>query len=363
MSSQDTDQADKSFEPTPQKLQQAREKGEFARSTDLSVAAAYLGLLVVFLAVGSASVREFGSGLLVFLNQPDQLTQPRLDGSGDVRLRGSVMSAATATLPWFLVPALAVLLSILAQRAFVVTPSKLAPKLSRISLISNAKQKFGRNGWFEFFKSFTKLLLYSVCLAVYIRANLSELIALAGADPAISTAALGHMGLEFLGIATVIALGIGGIDALWQHAEHRRKNRMTRQELMDETKSTEGDPHLKQARRQRGQEIARNQMLADVPGADVVIVNPTHYAVALQWSRQPGSAPVCVAKGTDEIALRIREIASQSGVPLHSDPPTARALHAAVGIGEEITSDQYRAVAAAIRFADDMRRKAREAGL
>lgn len=102
-----------------------------------------------------------------------------------------------------------------------------------------------------------------------------------------------------------------------------------------------------------------NQMLADVPEADVVVVNPTHYAVALKWSRLPGEAPVCVAKGVDEIAARIREKAQEAAIPIHRDPPTARALHAIVEIGQEIPEEQYRAVAAAIRFADAMRQRAK----
>jgi flagellar biosynthetic protein FlhB len=101
-------------------------------------------------------------------------------------------------------------------------------------------------------------------------------------------------------------------------------------------------------------------MMADVPKADVVIVNPTHVAVALKWNRTGGGAPVCVAKGVDEVALRIRAVAMDSGVPVRRDPPTARALHAAVGIGEEIRAEHYRPVAAAIRFADAMRRRAGE---
>ena len=119
---------------------------------------------------------------------------------------------------------------------------------------------------------------------------------------------------------------------------------------------------MKQHRRARAQEIAMSQMIADVPDANVVIVNPTHYAIALKWDRLSGGAPVCVAKGTDHIAARIREVASDAGVPLHSDPPTARALFATVDIGQEIPADYYRPVAAAIRFADSMRAKARQKG-
>lgn len=103
-----------------------------------------------------------------------------------------------------------------------------------------------------------------------------------------------------------------------------------------------------------------NRMLADVPKADVVVVNPTHYAVALQWNRRAGRAPVCLAKGTDEIAARIREAAAAAGVPIHSDPPTARALHAVIDIGREIRPEHYAPVAAAIRYAERMRKRARD---
>ncbi len=155
---------------------------------------------------------------------------------------------------------------------------------------------------------------------------------------------------------------VGLADLLWQRFDHARKLMMSFQELRDEAKESEGDPHLKSERRRRGQEIATNRMLADVPTADVVVVNPTHYAVALKWSREKGSAPVCVAKGVDEVALRIREAATVAGVPIRSDPPTARALHATTELGEEISHEHYAAVAAAIRFSEEIRAKARERG-
>ena len=134
---------------------------------------------------------------------------------------------------------------------------------------------------------------------------------------------------------------------------------MTRQELLDEMKQSDGDPHVKGQRRRRAEAIATQRMLADVPKADVVIVNPTHYAVALRWDRGSGRAPVCVAKGVDEVAARIREAASLAGVPIRSDPPAARALHASVDLGQEILPEHFAAVAAAIRFAETMRAKAR----
>ena len=134
---------------------------------------------------------------------------------------------------------------------------------------------------------------------------------------------------------------------------------MSHKEVADETKEAEGDPHLKQHRRARAQMAASNQMMAEVPTADVILVNPTHYAVALRWDRKPGTAPLCVAKGVDEIAFRIREIAQEAGVPIHSDPPSTRALFETTEIGSEIAEEHYAPVAAAIRFADEIRQKAK----
>ncbi|MEM1316396.1 MAG: EscU/YscU/HrcU family type III secretion system export apparatus switch protein, partial [Pseudomonadota bacterium] len=141
-----------------------------------------------------------------------------------------------------------------------------------------------------------------------------------------------------------------------------KRLRMSLQEIRDEQKNAEGDPHLKSERRRRGQKIATNRMLLEVNKADVVMVNPTHYAVALTWSRKPGAAPECVAKGVDEVALAIRARAAEAGVPVREDPACARALYATVELGEEIRPEHYRAVAAAIRWAETVRQAAREAG-
>jgi flagellar biosynthetic protein FlhB len=178
-------------------------------------------------------------------------------------------------------------------------------------------------------------------------------------EPGPAVVELLNLIVEFLFLVLVVTGAMGALDYLWQHFEHLRRNRMSRQELMDELKQSEGDPHVRQQRRNKAQAIATNRMLADVPKADVVIVNPTHYAVALRWNRASGRAPICVAKGVDEIAARIRELAAIEGVPIHSDPATARALHASVEIGREILPQHYAPVAAAIRFAERMRRRAR----
>ncbi len=121
---------------------------------------------------------------------------------------------------------------------------------------------------------------------------------------------------------------MAGLDYGWQYLQHRRRNRMSRQEMVDEHKDSDGDPHMKGHRRQRGREIAMSQMLQDVAKADVIVVNPTHYAVALKWKRGDKTAPICLAKGVDDVAARIREKAAEVGIPIHRDPPTARAIYA-----------------------------------
>lgn len=354
----DTDDSEKEFDPTPQKLEQARQRGELIRSSEITVAATYAGLLVAFLGISEFSISRFGGTATILIEQAGPLSEQIFKGGSAVI--GPLLSRfALAVLPWFLVPAAFVLASLMAQRAIVFAGSKLEPKLSRINPIANAKQKFGRNGLFEFAKSFVKLAIISLILGVFLTDKFSIVLVTQQQEAIQVIMILGQLIAQFLTLIMVVAAAFGAIDYLWQYFEFMRRNRMTRKELMDEMKQSEGDPHLKQQRRQKGIEIATRQMLADVAKADVVIVNPTHYAVALKWNRASGRAPVCVAKGVDEIARKMREIAMESGVPIHSDPPTARALFAAIEIGHEIQPEHYKPVAAAIRFAEKLRKAAK----
>ena len=358
MSGGQEDDTEKPLDPTPRKLEKAREKGEVVKSTDLSTAAAYGGLLLALLLAPHTLV-WMGSAMMLLLDHPEALAPALLSSAPAAELRPVARALALSLLPWFLLPALAALLVILAQRSLVVSADKLRPKLSRISLMANARNKFGAQGLFEFAKSFSKLAIYSICMYFFLRARLDGMMASAQTDPMLAVAYLGRLCIEFLLIVLVVAIVIGAIDYAWQWHAHMRKHRMSHKEMKDEHKESEGDPHMKQARRARAQEVASRRMMADVPTADVVMVNPTHYAVALKWSRKPGEAPHCVAKGVDEVANRIRETAIEAGVPIHSDPPATRAIYATTELGEEIAPEQYRAVAAAIRFAERMRRAAR----
>ncbi len=360
MAGQDEDQGqEKSFEPTPRKLEQAREKGDVARSVDVNAAAAYLGFLAVLLTVGGSAALAFGKAAAVFIGSVDRL-EGRVLGPGGLELAGGLMArAALATGPIFLVPAAAVLASLLAQQAIVASTDKLMPKMSRINPIEVAGNKFGPTGLMEFLKSATKMALISTALWWWLLAHAEELVRTAGMPAKALPVELGRMGVSLLSLVAAIAVMIAAVDYLWQRYDHARKLRMSFEDLKKESKESDGDPYMRQARRARAEQIATNQMLQDVPKADVVIVNPTHYAVALKWDRAPGAAPKVVAKGVDEVAAQIRVRAVEAGVPIHSDPPTARTLHAAVEIGREIHPDHYRAVAAAMRFAEDVRRRAR----
>lgn len=350
--------SDKSYEPTAQKLLEARKKGDIARSAELLTAASYFGLLIACLVFGLGGITSLGTAMSVLIGQSAQLAPLFFEGGAATPAGGILQSVAIAVTPIFVVPALAVLCVLVATRGIVFAGNKIQPKLSKISLITNAKNKYGRNGLFQFVLSFAKLLIYSICLAVFLIWRLDEMVGSVSAEAGQTMALLMGFFIDFLVIVVVVSGIIGGIDAVWQHFEHLRKNRMSRKEVLDETKNSEGDPYMKQERRQRAQAVSGSQVMAEVATADVIIVNPTHYAVALRWERKPGEAPICVAKGIDEMAMTIREIAHENSVPVHSDPPTARSLHATTDVGEEITPEHYKAVAAAIRFAENIRQRA-----
>lgn len=349
---------DKQFEPSQKKLDDARARGEIAKSVDLTTAAAYGGFALAITVGGAMTLQAFGQTSMVILGQSDRLA-PMILARGAPPVAGMFAAYGMGILPLVLAPTLAVFAILLAQSAFLFAPEKLAFKLSRISPFEAAKQKFGLDGLIEFLKNSAKMVIVAVILGIQLMADAPEVLGSMSLEPAAIMSLLLGMFQNFVFLVLMIAAVFGVVDYLWQRARHMKQNRMSRQEMTDEIKDSEGDPQVKMLRRQKGQEIATNQMLSDVKGADVIIVNPTHYAVALKWNRTKGAAPICVAKGVDEIAAKIREKAAAAGVPLHSDPPTARAIFATVDLGAQILPEHYRAVAAAIRFAERMRKRAK----
>lgn len=362
MQGQSDDDTDKTHEPTPKKLLDARKKGEIARSVDVTTAASYAGLWLAFLAFGGAALVELGSAFVGYLARVDSFADQLLSSPAHLGVGRFVSDISPPLTASFVLPIACVLLAVFAQNAFVFAPTKLAPKLSRLSPIQNAKNKFGASGLFEFAKSFAKLLIYSLCLGLYLNAYLAEFLMALHQDPTLISAQLARTVVEVLAVIVGVSVVLAAIDYIWQRADFLRRNRMSHKDLRDEQKEAEGDPHFKSLRRARAQEIAMSGALTDVPKASVVIVNPTHYAVALQYQMGVHGAPVCLAKGVDAAALRIREIAIEAGVPLRHDPATARALYATVEVGQEVQENHYAAVATAIRFAEKMRQKARYRG-
>ena len=357
MSDEEQGAQEKTHDPTPHKLQQAREKGEVIQSKEIAVLAGYMGFAIALIVAGGSGAMDFANGMIPFISSPDQLLSWDHSGGIAAALGSVALSIAIICFPIFFIPAIATIVAIFAQQAFVFAPSKIVPKMSRLSLLQNAKQKYGAAGMAEFLKSMIKLFAIAGVIWYAIGPRMGEIGALIAASPTTLPGILLDETLRLLIAVIVMTMFIASVDYFWQRHLHYKKHSMTFQEIKDETKHTEGDPHTKQRRRQRAHEIATSRMLIDVPKADVIIMNPTHYAVALKWSRAAGTAPICVAKGLDEIALRIRAKGEEAGVPVRVDPPLARSLHALVDIGGEIHPDHYRAVAAAVLFADRMRAK------
>ena len=344
------DGAERSHEATPQKLEDARRKGEIVKSQDVSTWAAYLGTLLCLALVAPEVGRRMANLGGTLLQDADLLSRPlrtATPGRGGAVLADALLDTTLLVAP----AAVLVIAALAAQRAFVAAPTKLAFKMSRISVVANAKNKFGPTGLFEFAKSGAKMLIFAALLGWFLVRHADRMVAAAASDPRAIPGMLPQLLFEFAIGVTLVSGAIAVVDYFWQHHSHMAKNRMTRQEVLDEMKQSEGDPALKGRRRQKAQDIAMNRMIHDVPDATVVVVNPTHYAVALRWSPLDPSPPVCVAKGMDAIAARIREAATAADVPIFSDPPTARALHATVEVGSPIEREHFAAVAAAIRFA------------
>ena len=350
---------DKQFDATEQKLRKAREKGDFPRSTEVNAALAYVGALgAAAIAAAWAVSGWLGRATKAWGEMGALVAETHTPGGGTGALDAALGvwgSAALWTLALVSLPAAVVLIGIIAQRGIVFVPSKLAFDIKRIIPIKNASQKFGKSGLMTFAISTAKAVAVGFGGWLLFEALLPQLIA--SREGAAWVGGLRIVVSRSLMLALVISVVFAVVDLGWKHFDFRRRNRMSLKELKDEMKDSEGDPHMKSARRQRSMEIALSSMLADVEKADVIVVNPTHYAVALQWKRGSGRAPVCVAKGVDAVALRIRERAREHAVPIWPDPPTARALHAGVKIGAEIEPEHFAAVAAAIRFSEAMRRK------
>lgn len=357
---QNSDSQEKSHDATESKIRKSREKGDVPQSTELNTLLLYSGLIVgLFFLVKSVTMSVF-SEFSTLLAYPSQIGAAVLetDKGIDTRQVSNLLWKPILKL-WPVLGLLIVFifLSLTVQRSIVFSPDKLKFKLSRISLISNAKQKYGQQGLVEFLKRAVKLTFISTVAIIFVLRLITELPGRAAMTPVQVMSNVYDLSIQLTACMVVAMAVIVLFDWPYAYFSHLKKLRMSTQELKDETKESEGDPHMKQARRSRALQIAQSSMLQDVKTADVIITNPTHYAVALKWDRGAKTVPIVVAKGVDEIAARIRQQAALHNIAIHSDPPCARSLYATVEIGETINPQHYAAVAASIRYADSLKPK------
>jgi len=346
---------DKSFDPTPSRIERARREGDMPMSREATGAASYIGLYLAIIIGAGYAAEQITVALAMLHDRPEAFLPTVADAA-----LGAVVLAALAPATIFLAaPAAGTLGALALQQNVVFAVTRIKVKFSRLSPIANGKHKFGPDGISEFLKSFS-ILAFIAAGFFFVYAN--RFGALPGAARAPGEAVAGMIVIEaavLIGAIALFVLIVGLGDVLWVRARHRKRLMMSLEEVKRDAKETEGDPYFKSARRERARAVATNKMLADVPKASVVVVNPEHYAVALRWDGPKGGPPVCVAKGADRMADKIRELAILNGVPIRRDPPTARAIFSIVEVGQEIRREHFAAIAAAIHFAETVRRKAR----
>ncbi len=345
---EENDGASKTEEPTPRKLEEARKKGDVAKSADLASFASLAGAFGVLAVGGGWMARDLTMALLPFVAHPAQIS---LDGAGGVFVAQQATMAALPPLLAVMVAAgVAGFLANFLQHGLLYAPEKIKPELKKISPLGGFKRLFGIDGLVQFLKSALKVILTGVIAWFALRPHADELQQLAAVSPA-DMLPVSAMMLRDLFFAVLAFLAfMGAVDFLWQRARFMKRMRMSKEELKEEFKQSDGDPHVKAKQRQIRMERSRRRMMQAVPEATVVVMNPTHYAVALKYVAGETPAPECVAKGMDALALKIREVAEEAGVPVIEDPPLARALYAAVEIDEQIPAQHFEAVAKLIGF-------------
>jgi flagellar biosynthesis protein FlhB len=336
------DQASKTEEPTQRRLEEARRKGDIARSTEAGPFAALLGATAVVLVLGGPLCRGLAEALLPFLAHPESFD---LHGAGGARVLYAALQACLPVAAVMGVAALSAAAAQLLTQGFVWAPSKLAPDPSKLNPLEGLKRIVGVDNLVNFAKSAVKLLVAAAACWMAVRPRLGEVMGLAALDPAAVLPEAGEL-LRALALAALVATGvIAGADVLWVRLRFLQRMRMSREELKEEQKDQDGDPHVRAKLKQQRAERSRRRMAQAVPTATLVVMNPTHYAVALRYVQGETAAPECVAKGVDTLALKIREIAEANGVPVVEDPPLARALYAAVEVERAIPREHYEAVA------------------
>jgi len=344
---EERDDTERSEDPTPRRLEQAIRRGDVVKSPEVNnwfmIAAGTLALML-FAAPTAQNLETAFRGLLA------HSFELATDGTALAKL---VRNLATDVLAALAIPLLLLCLAALAgnliQHPPVVSAEPLRPQLSRISPTGGLRRLFSRQALANFAKGLAKLTLIGAVLAALLWPQRYRLAGILAVDPAAILSVTRALALQMLGTVVAILAIVAAADYLFQYRQWYERQKMSLREMKEEFRQTEGDPMVKGKLRQLRTSRMRKRMMAAVPKASVVITNPTHFAVALQYERGM-NAPVCVAKGVDLIARKIREVAQMHDIPVVENPPLARALHGTVEIDQEIPPEHYRAVAEIIGY-------------
>jgi flagellar biosynthetic protein FlhB len=339
---------DKTEEPTARKLEQAREKGDIIYSPEVGTALSLMAATAVVAFMSGPIANQMANGFIGFLAVPDQFSmQPGslLVVAGDIGLKLLAVFGLTA-----LALAGAGIASRYVQDQPTFTAKRLEPKLEKLNPVEGFKRVFGKAAAASFLKSLAKLVLVGSALMWALWPKDASLERMSLLDPgALLPFVQDRVVAMMMALASAAAV-LAAVDYVFTRQSYMKRMRMSRRELKEEFRQSDGDPLVKAKLRQIRMERSRKRMLANVPKASVVITNPTHYAVALRYEQGETPAPICLAMGVDAVAQRIREVAEEHNIPIVEEPPLARALFATAEVDQPIPREHYEAVAKVIGF-------------
>ena len=352
---------DKTESPSPHRLEKAREEGDIPRSRELtSLLMLLAGIMILWMGGNMMAHRLAGMVAAGLHFDHGMVTDDKIIIAHISSLIGQAILALLPLMGGLVLVAIA---SPMLLGGIVFSGKSIKVDFTKLNPLPGFKRMFAAQAWTELFKGILKTILVGSVGVWYILSHWPEMLRLISESP---TSALIH-GMDMIAVCcALVILGLVpmvGYDVFWQLYSYYKKLRMSRQEIRDEHKQQEGDPHVKGRIRQQMRAAARRRMMADVPKADVIVTNPTHYSVALQYNEKKMSAPKVVAKGAGEIALRIRELGAEHRIPVLEAPPLARALYRHTEIGQHIPGVLYAAVAEVLAWVWQLRRWKREGGL
>jgi flagellar biosynthetic protein FlhB len=345
---EDTDPGSKTEDATAKRLEDARKRGDVAKSPDLPQWTSLAAVAAVLILGGGPMANGLVRGLLPFVAHPEDFSME--NNGGQVVMHMAMQVAMPVLLAVLLTATLGGVAGNVIQTGFLWAPDKLKPDFSKLSPLQGLQRMFGLDGLINFLKSLLKILVIGVICWTTLKPHWTELAGLGAVDPERMLPFMIDI-LKVLFFSVLGALGVGALgDWIWQRQRFMQRMRMSREEIKEEHRQAEGDPHVRGKQKQMRLERAKRRMMQNVPKATVVVMNPTHFAVALRYDTKEAPAPVCVAKGVDSLALKIREIAKAHNVPVIEDPPLARALYATVELDQAIPREHFEAVAKVIGF-------------